>query len=74
MVLRIRKGGTPEPDQKKIYEILKIPCQVMKPIKTWQEVEHSDWKKRKPSLIGHFDHQSADVGLSKDISLISHVL
>lgn len=42
MVLRIRKGGTPEPDQKKIYEILKIPCQVMKPIKTWHEMEHSD--------------------------------
>ena len=37
MVLRIRKGGTPEPDQKKIYEILKVPCQVMKPIKTWHE-------------------------------------
>jgi transposase len=37
MVLRIRKGGTPEPDQKKIYEILKIPCQVMKPVKTWDE-------------------------------------
>jgi transposase len=42
MVLRIRKGGTPEPDQKKIYEILKIPSQVMKPIKTWHEMEHSD--------------------------------
>ena len=42
MVLRIRKGGTPEPDQKKIYGILKIPSQVMKPIKTWHEVEHSD--------------------------------
>ncbi len=37
MVLRIRKGGTPEPDQKKIYEILKVPCQIMKPIKTWYE-------------------------------------
>jgi len=37
MVLRIRKGGTPEPDQKKIYEILKVPCQVMKPVKTWDE-------------------------------------
>jgi len=37
MVLKIRKGGTPELDQKKIYEILKIPCQVMKPIKTWDE-------------------------------------
>ena len=42
MVLRIRKGGTPEPDQKKIYEILKIPCQVMKPIKTWYEAQYSD--------------------------------
>jgi transposase len=42
MVLRIRKGGVPEPDQKKIYEILKVPCQVMKPIKTWHEVAYSD--------------------------------
>jgi hypothetical protein len=42
MVLRIRKGGIPEADQKKIYEILKIPSQVMKPIKTWTEVEYSD--------------------------------
>ncbi len=42
MVLRIRKGGTPEPEQKKIYEVLKIPSQVIKPIKTWHEVENSD--------------------------------
>jgi transposase len=42
MVLRIRKGGTPEPEQKKIYEILKVPSQVIKPIKTWHEMEHSD--------------------------------
>jgi transposase len=42
MVLRIRKGGAPEPDQRKIYETLKIPSQVMKPIKTWHEMEHSD--------------------------------
>jgi transposase len=42
MVLKIRKGGTPEPEQKKIYEVLKIPSQVIKPIKTWHEVEHSD--------------------------------
>jgi transposase len=42
MVLRIRKGGVPEPDQKKIYKILKVPCQVMKPIKTWHEVAYSD--------------------------------
>jgi transposase len=42
MVLRIRKGGIPEPEQKKIYEVLKIPSQVIKPIKAWQEVENSD--------------------------------
>jgi transposase len=42
MVLRIRKGGTPEPDQKEIYRILRIPSQVMKPIKAWREVENSD--------------------------------
>jgi transposase len=37
MVLKIRKGGTPEPEHKEIYRILKIPSQVMKPIKTWHE-------------------------------------
>ncbi|MDP2972886.1 MAG: IS1634 family transposase [Deltaproteobacteria bacterium] len=42
MVLRIRKGGAPEPEQRKIYEILKIPSQVMKPIKSWHEMKHSD--------------------------------
>jgi len=42
MVLRIRKGGIPEPEQKKIYEVLKIPSQVIKPIKTWHEMEYSD--------------------------------
>ena len=42
MVLKIRKGGTPEPEHKKIYEVLKIPSQVIKPIKTWHEVENSD--------------------------------
>jgi len=42
MVLKIRKGGTPEPEQKKIYEVLGIPSQVIKPIKTWERVENSD--------------------------------
>ncbi len=42
MVLRIRKGGTPEPNQKEIYRILRIPFEVMKPIKTWHEAAHSD--------------------------------
>ena len=42
MVLKIRKGGSPDPEQRKIYEILKIPSQVMKPVKTWHEMEYSD--------------------------------
>jgi len=42
MVLRIRKGGTPEPEHKEIYRILKMPSQVIKPIKTWHQAEHSD--------------------------------
>jgi len=36
-VLNIRQGGSPEPIHKKIYEILRIPPMVMKPIRTWQE-------------------------------------
>jgi len=42
MVLKIRKGGSPDPEQKKIYEILNIPSQVMKPVKTWHGGKHSD--------------------------------
>jgi len=42
MVLRIRKGSAPEPEHKKIYEVLKIPSQIIKPIKTWHQVENSD--------------------------------
>jgi transposase len=41
-VLRIRKAGIPEPDQRKTYEILGIPSQVIKPIKSWHEAGHSD--------------------------------
>ena len=41
-VLRIRKTGVPEPDQKKTYEILGIPSQVIKPIKSWHVAEYSD--------------------------------
>src|SRR5208283_4593310 len=41
-VLTIRKAGTPEPEQRKIYEILHVPSHVMKPVKTWHEVKHSD--------------------------------
>ena len=34
-VLRIRKGSTPEPQHKTIYETLRIPSDVMKPLKRW---------------------------------------
>ncbi len=34
-VLRIRKGSTPEPQHKAIYETLRIPSEVMKPLKRW---------------------------------------
>lgn len=33
--LRIRKGSTPEPVHRKIYETLRIPIRVMKPVRTW---------------------------------------
>jgi len=35
MVLRIRKGTTPEKTHRQIYEILEIPMDVMKPVKNW---------------------------------------
>lgn len=35
-VLRIRKGTTPDREQKQIYKILRVPSEVMKPVKTWQ--------------------------------------
>ena len=38
-VLKIRKGGSPEPVHREIYETLRIPLEVMKPIKTWHEAE-----------------------------------
>jgi transposase len=37
-VLKIRKGTTPEPIHREIYSTLKIPAQVMKPVKTWHEL------------------------------------
>jgi transposase len=35
MVLRIRKGSTPEPQHRDIYRVLRIPSEVMRPVKTW---------------------------------------
>jgi transposase len=42
-VLKIRKAGSPEPVHREIYETLRIPLEVIKPIKTWHEAkQHSD--------------------------------
>ena len=40
--LRLRKGTTPDTVQRKIYEILRIPNEVMRPVKTWQAAGNSD--------------------------------
>lgn len=37
-VLRIRKGTTPEPQHRDIYQVLGIPDEVMKPVRTWGEL------------------------------------
>jgi Transposase DDE domain len=37
-VLKIRKGTTPEPVHREIYSTLRIPEEVMKPVKTWHEI------------------------------------
>jgi transposase len=34
-VLKIRRGSTPEPRHKAIYATLRIPAEVMKPVRTW---------------------------------------
>lgn len=34
-VLRIRKGTTPEPVHREIYETLQVPLEAMRPVKTW---------------------------------------
>ncbi len=36
-VLKIRNATTPEPIHRKIYATLKIPLEVMKPVKSWHE-------------------------------------
>jgi len=36
-VLRIRKGSTPEPKHKELYELLGISPQIIKPKRTWSE-------------------------------------
>jgi hypothetical protein len=41
-VLNIRKATTPEPVHRDIYATLRIPAEVMKPMKTWHPPDHSD--------------------------------
>lgn len=41
-VLKIRKATTPEPVHRDIYTILRIPVEVMKPVKTWSTPDLSD--------------------------------
>jgi transposase len=36
-ILKIRKGTTPEPIHREIYSTLRIPTEIMKPVKTWHE-------------------------------------
>lgn len=36
--LKIRKGTTPEPIHRDIYSILKIPTEVMRPVRTWHDL------------------------------------
>jgi len=38
-VLTVRKGTTPEPLHRDIYATLRIPAEVMKPVKTWRDAQ-----------------------------------
>jgi transposase len=44
-ILKIRKGGTPEPEHRKIYDVLGIPREVMAPVKLWLPGADSDGKR-----------------------------
>ena len=35
-VLRIRRGATPEPEHRVLYEALGVPMEIMRPVKTWE--------------------------------------
>jgi transposase len=42
-ILRIRRSGTPEPDQRVLYEALGVPTEIIRPVKTWERSQpHSD--------------------------------
>lgn len=40
-ILRIRKGTAPDRQQREIYNVLRVPLQVMKPVKTWHVATQS---------------------------------
>ena len=47
-ILKIRKGVNAEPPHLEIYKSLKIPSEVMKPIKTWHIPNIVTERNRKP--------------------------
>jgi transposase len=46
-VLRIRQAPTPEPEHREIYATLRVPTEIIRPVKTWQPGSISDEKNRK---------------------------
>jgi hypothetical protein len=46
-VLKIRKATTPEPEHLEIYATLRIPAEIIPPVKTWHREAISDEKNRK---------------------------
>ena len=38
-ILRVRKGGTPEPIHREIYKTLKVPEEVIRPVKSWHKAK-----------------------------------
>ena len=46
-ILKIRKATTPEPEHRQLYATLRIPADVLQPIKTWHHAECSDEKNLK---------------------------
>ena len=65
-VLRIRKGTTPEPVHREIYETLQVPVEVMAPVKTWTPAGLIivTEKKRKPSSTKDSAPPNSEVGLA----------
>ena len=41
-LLKIRKGTTPEPQHRQIYDLLRIPHEVMPPVRIWLPAQDSD--------------------------------